>query len=182
MKRIIIVAALLLTPLAASAAIEPFPRNEIRLTPSVWLDAQKRDGDYLLSLEPDRLLYCFRVTAGLPAPGQAYGGWEDAKAGLRGHVVGGHYLSALAMMYASTGDIRFKERGELMVAEFAKCQAANSRGHVGGIPESFFETLEKGERGHIPFYTIHKMLAGLVALYEECGNAQALEIAKKEAL
>ncbi|MEI7903718.1 MAG: beta-L-arabinofuranosidase domain-containing protein, partial [bacterium] len=164
MKRIIIVAALLLTPLAALAAaplIQPFSRHEIRLTPSVWLDAQKRDGDYLLSLEPDRLLYCFRVTAGLPAPGTSYEGWENAKAGLRGHVVGGHYLSALAMMYSSTGDGRFKERGDLMVSELAKCQAANPRGHVGGIPESFFETLEKGERGHIPFYTIHKELAGL---------------------
>ena len=115
MKHLLTLTALLLAPLAALAAsppIEPFPRNEVRLTPSVWLDAQKRDGDYLLSLEPDRLLYCFRVTAGLPAPGQPYGGWEEAKSGLRGHVTGGHYLSALAMMYASTGDSRFKERGE----------------------------------------------------------------------
>ena len=66
------VIALLLAPLAAEAAslpVSPFPRNAVRLTPSVWLDAQKRDGEYLLSLEPDRLLYCFRVTAGLPAPG-----------------------------------------------------------------------------------------------------------------
>jgi len=182
----LLVAVFLLTQaggaLADLSGIEPFPRNEVRLTPGVWKDAEKRDGDYLLSLDPDRLLYCFRVTAGLPAPGSSYGGWEKADAGLRGHVTGGHYLSALAMMYASTGDVRFKERGGLMVAELGKCQAANPRGHLGGIPESFFDTIEQGKRGHIPYYTIHKLLAGLVAQYEECGNQQALEIAKKSAL
>ncbi len=181
----VILCALLFASPAAQAGllpIEPFPRNEVRLTPSVWLDAQKRDGEYLLSLEPDRLLHCFRVTAGLPARGASYEGWENAKAGLRGHVVGGHYLSALAMMYASTGDSRFKERGELMVADLAKCQAANPRGYVGAFPDSFFDTLEQGKRGAIPYYTIHKTLAGLVAQYEECGNAQALDVAKKLAL
>jgi hypothetical protein len=69
-----ILVALLLVPLAAlagSSPVAPFSRNAVRLTPSVWLDAQKRDGEYPLSLKPDRLLYCFCVTAGLPAPGQS---------------------------------------------------------------------------------------------------------------
>jgi DUF1680 family protein len=161
----------------ATPKIESFPRTEVRLTPSRWLDAEKRDGAYLLSLEPDRLLYAFRVTAGLPSPGTSYGGWEAANGELRGHIVGGHYLSALALMYASTGDVRFKQRGELMVRELGKCQAAS--GYLSAFPESFFDRVENDQPVWAPYYTVHKIFAGLLDQYELCGNANALEMATK---
>lgn len=175
--------ALLLAPMATQAAtlsIEPFPRHAVRLTPSIWLDAQKRDGDYLLSLEPDRLLHSFRVTAGLPAPGNSYEGWEADTCDLRGHFAGGHSLSALALMYSSTGDARFKQRGDLMVSELAKCQ--NASGYLSAFPEAFFERVENGKHVWAPYYTVHKVFAGLLDQYELCGNQQALEMAKKLAL
>ena len=165
------------TALAVPLPIAPFPQHEVRLTSSAWLDAEKRNGDYLLSLEPDRLLYCFRATAGFPAPGTSYGAFEDAECELRGHVAGGHYLSALALMYSSTGDIRFKERGDLMVSELAKCQAAN--GYLSAFPESLFDRVEANKPVWAPYYTVHKIFAGLLDQYELCGSQQALETAKK---
>ncbi len=165
---------------AASEPIKPFPRTAVRLTPSLWEKGQAQDGEYLLALEPERLLRCFRETAGLPAPGKAYGGWEAETGELRGHVAGGHYLSALALMYASTSDARFKERGDLMVSELAKCQNAN--GYLSAFPESFFERVENGRHVWAPYYTVHKVFAGLLDQYEWCGNQQALEMAKKLAV
>lgn len=85
---------------------EEFPMNELRLTPgSAFMQATQLNLEYLLMLDPDRLLYSFRVTANLSTQGaQPYGGWEAPNVELRGHFVG-HYMSATAMMYASTGNV-----------------------------------------------------------------------------
>lgn len=165
---------------AISPQIKAFPLTAVRLSPGLWLDQEKRDGDYLLSLEPDRLLHCFRLTAGLPAPGEPYGSWEKANGELRGHFSGGHYLTALALMYSATGDDRFKQRGTLMVSELAKCQAQS--GYLSAFPESFFDRVEAGKPVWAPYYTVHKIFAGLLAQYELCGNREALATAEKLAL
>ena len=91
-------------PIAFSA--EPFPLSQVRLLDGPFRDAMQRDEIYLLSLDCDRLLYSFRINAGLPTQARPYGGWEAPSGELRGHAVG-HYLSACALMYASTGDARF---------------------------------------------------------------------------
>ena len=109
----------------------PFDLADVRLLPGPFLDAQERDGAYLLFLEPDRLLHNFHVNAGLPPKAPIYGGWESS--GLGGHI-GGHYLSACALMYRATGDTRFRQRADYMVSELARCQAQSPAGYCHGHP------------------------------------------------
>src|SRR5262249_60705655 len=82
---------------------QPFALTDVRLLDGPFKQAMQLDAQYLLSLDPDRLLHNFRVNAGLPSEAKPLGGWEKPDVELRGHTVG-HYLSALALMYASTGD------------------------------------------------------------------------------
>jgi hypothetical protein len=111
-------------PIALSAESSPLP--QVRLLDGPFHDAMVRDENYLLSLDCDRLLYNFRVNANLPTEARPYGGWEAPKCELRGHSVG-HYLSACSLMYANTGDTRFKERVDRIVDGFAECQTAWDR-------------------------------------------------------
>ncbi len=157
-------------PLQARA----FRLEDVRLLKGPFRQAMERDGQYLLSLDADRLLHMFRVTGGLPAPGEAYGGWERAE--LRGHTLG-HYLSACALMYASMGDERFKARADAIVAELAKCQKAlGDSGYLSAYPESFIDRVEARQPVWAPYYTLHKIMAGLLEAYVHCGNRQALEV------
>src|SRR5205809_6333518 len=101
----------------------PFPLEAVRLLDGPFKQAMQLDQQYLLALDPDRLLHNFRVTAGLPSSAKPLGGWEAPNVELRGHSVG-HFLSACALMYSSTGDERFKEKASGIVAELAKIQNA----------------------------------------------------------
>jgi len=159
--------------------LQPFDLTDVRLLDGPFREAMLRDKEYLLSLDADRLLHMFRVTAGLPAPAEPYGHWEAAKCEVRGHFVG-HYLSACALMFASTGDERLKERAALMVRELAKCQAAvGSSGYLSAFPESFIDRVETTGKVWAPYYTLHKILAGLIEIHSRCGNAQALDVARR---
>jgi len=159
-------------------ALSPFPLQQVRLLDGPFLQAARTNQKYLLSLSPDRLLHTFRLTAGLPSTAEPLGGWEKPDCELRGHFAGGHYLSACALAYAATGDQEIKTRGDLMVAELAKCQKKLGNGYLSAFPESFFDRLRDGGRVWAPFYTIHKILAGHIDMYQLTGNAQALETAK----
>ena len=66
----------------------------------------------------------------------------------------------------------------LMVAELARCQKANGNGYLGAYPEALFERLARGEKVWAPFYTLHKIMAGLVDMYVHTGNEQALQVAE----
>jgi hypothetical protein len=163
----------------------PFPLQDVRLLDGPFRAAMLRDQKYLLELDADRLLHNFRVNAGLPSSAKPLGGWEAPDVELRGHSVG-HYLSALALMYASTGDARFKARGDLIVAELAKVQQALARrathpGYLSAFPEEFIDRVETRQRVWAPYYTLHKILAGLLDMYELCANQQALDVLKQEA-
>jgi hypothetical protein len=139
------------------------------------------DRQYLRSLPPDRLLHTFRINAGLPSTVQPLGGWEAPNCELRGHYAGGHYLSACALMYASTGDENLKKNAALVVSELAKCQAAMKSGYLSAFPVEFFDRLRERQEVWAPFYTIHKIMAGLLDMYVYCGNEQALDTAEKMA-
>ena len=163
---------------------EPFAIQDVRLLDGPFRQAMQLDQEYLLALDPDRLLHNFRVNAGLPSSAKPLGGWEAPDVELRGHTVG-HYLSALSLMYGSTGDARFKTRADLMVAELAKIQAADAvkfhPGYLSAFPEEFFDRVDARQRVWAPYYTIHKIMAGLVDAYQLCGNAQALAVVTKMA-
>jgi len=153
------------------------PLNEVRLLEGPFAQAQEWDHQYMLKLDPDRLLAPFRREAGMPKKADPYGNWESE--GLDGHTAG-HYLSALSFMYASTGDPELLKRLNYMVDELAQVQKANGDGYVGGVPGSkqFWAEIASGNVGAIrskwvPWYNVHKTFAGLRDAWMVCGNAQA---------
>ncbi|HYA48725.1 MAG TPA: beta-L-arabinofuranosidase domain-containing protein, partial [Burkholderiales bacterium] len=166
------------TTVAPKVAIRAYPFNlkDVRLLDGPFKQAMDRDLKYMLSLEPDRLLHMFRVTAGLPSSAKPYGGWEKADVELRGHTVG-HFLSASALMFAATGDPRIKGKADAVVAGLAACQKAlGAGGYVSAFPETFFDRVESIRPVWAPYYTIHKIMAGLLDMYEFAGNGQALDV------
>ena len=178
------IAFLFLVSGSAMAQMKPFALKEVRLTESIFKNAQEVDLKYILALKPDRLLAPYLIDAGLKTKDDQYGNWENI--GLDGHI-GGHYLSALAMMYASTGNAEMKKRLDYMVSELARCQAKNGNGYVGGIPQGkiFWERIQKGDidgsgfglnNTWVPLYNIHKLFAGLRDAYQFGGNQEAKKI------
>ncbi|BES84041.1 hypothetical protein PEC302107_17960 [Pectobacterium araliae] len=182
--------------MAASVAgrIRPLPLANVRLMPSIFLESLQANRRYLLELDPYRLLHNFYQFAGLETKGEVYGGWESDT--LAGHTLG-HYLSALSLTYAQTGDEPMLERVHIIVAELARVQAKD--GYVAGFyrkdsqgkQESGRKVFEEVQQGTInaaafnlngcwaPLYTWHKLLAGLLDAQSHCGNAQALAVAVK---
>ena len=159
----------------------PFDLTNVTLLPSPFQTNMLLDQAYLLSLDPDRLLYNFRANVGLSTSNAVpYGGWEAPGVQLRGHFVG-HYLSACSMMYASTGDPTLKARTDYLVGELAKCQAASpaagfNTGYLSAYPESYIDQLIAGQSVWAPWYTLHKIMAGLLDTYQHTGNTQALTV------
>jgi len=168
-----------------SREVQPFPLQDVRLLNGPFRDAMYRDYDYLLSLDPDRLLHTFRLNVGLPSSAKPLGGWEDPGVELRGHTIG-HYLSALSLMYASTGDEKLKRRVDYIVQELAKCQdkspsAGFHEGYLSAFPELFIDRVEQSKRVWAPWYTLHKIMAGLLDANQLCTNQQALVVLEKMA-
>jgi uncharacterized protein len=163
---------------------QPFPLSHVKLLEGPFLHAQELDHAYLLKLEPDRFLAWFRKEAGLKPKAEVYGGWESQ--GVAGHCLG-HYLSACALMYQATGDAKLKRRVDYVVSELAICQKANANGYLAAIPrgKEVFAQVARGEitsKGFdlngswVPWYTMHKVMAGLRDSYQLCGNKQALQV------
>ncbi|UCD48648.1 MAG: glycoside hydrolase family 127 protein [Phycisphaerales bacterium] len=166
---------------------EPFELKDVRLLDGPFKHAQDLQQQWLLELEPDRLLAWFRKEAGLEPKAPVYGGWESR--GVAGHCLG-HYLSGCALMYQSTGDGRFRQRVDYIVNELAVCQEANGDGYVAAIPggKKVFDEVSRGEirsagfdlnGSWVPFYTLHKLFAGLVDAYRLCDNDRALTVNRK---
>lgn len=165
-------------PPKAPLKAEPFSLKQVRILDGPFKHAMELDHKYLLSLDVDRLLHAFRVNAGLPSPAKPLGGWEELKSEVRGHSVG-HFLSACALMYASTGDEALKAKADRVVAGMAECQAKMGNGYLSAFPEEFIDRVEACKPVWAPWYTIHKIYAGLVDMYVLCGNKQALEVVTK---
>jgi DUF1680 family protein len=159
----------------------PFPMKSVRLQPGAFSTAAEVNRKYLKTLPPDRLLHTFRLTAGLPSSAEPLGDWEKPDCELRGHFTGGHYLSACALAFASSGDEELKRNGDLMVAELAKCQAQHKNGFLSAFPQELFDRLRDGVNVWAPFYTIHKVMAGHLDMYTLAGNEQGLDTVEKMA-
>jgi hypothetical protein len=154
--------------------VQPFPLGQVRLRTGPFQKMMEINRRYIDSLPNDRLLHTFRLTAGLPTSAAPLGGWEAPDIELRGHLVGGHYLSACALMYASSGDDDLKKRADQLVEELARCQKANGNGYLSAFPTEFFDRLHNGVKVWAPFYTMHKIMAGQLDMYVYTGNEQAL--------
>jgi uncharacterized protein len=166
--------------------LSSFNLDQVRLLDGPFKHAQEMDRQYLLALDPDRFLHNFRINASFPSAAEPLGNWESPSSELRGHAAG-HYLSAFSLMFASTGDKELKRRIDYMVAELAKCQAASPKqsfhsSYLAAFPESFFDRVDAGQRIWAPWYTVHKIMAGLLDAYENGHNAQALAVLEKLAV
>ena len=155
--------------LAAPPRIALFDLSDVHLLDGPFRHAMAMDQAYILSLRPDRLLARCREYAGLAPRDSTYGGWE--REGLSSHFVG-HYLSACALQYRATGDRRFLDRMTYVVDQLAECQKANGDGYVTGIPDGkrVFAEVKAGKIRSSgfqlngvwsPWYTVHKIMAGL---------------------
>jgi DUF1680 family protein len=164
----------------------PLPLTAVRLTGGPLKQAQDIDASYLLSLDPDRMLAFYRTRAGLEPKAPGYTGWDADGRQLTGHIAG-HHLSAVSLMWSATGDARFKQRADYIVAELKMVQDEHGDGFAGalqGVREAFGEV----SKGNIksanfdlnglwsPWYTLHKTFAGLRDAYRHTGNRTALEI------
>ena len=155
--------------------IKGFAFDEVKIKEPVLLNAYAKEQDYLLSLEADRLLAGFLETAGREKKADRYtGGWENSE--LSGHTLG-HYMVALAQMYAASEAPNIKARLEYVIDELAGCQAEDGYLFTSGV--EIFETLEKGGLAWMPWYNMHKLLTGLLTVYRLVGISRAFDIAKR---
>jgi DUF1680 family protein len=171
--------------------VKPLPLSSVRLLDGPLKTAQDQDAKYLLQLEPDRMLAYLRQRAGLTARAKPYGGWDGGGRQLTGHIAG-HYLSAVSLMWAATGDVRFKQRADYIVKELKEVQDARGDGYLGALAddkgvdgEVHFQELCKGaiRSGGFdlnglwsPWYVEHKIFAGLRDAYRYTGNRTALDV------
>jgi DUF1680 family protein len=161
---------------AQAAPLGFFALDQVRVTGGPLLEAQQSNLAFMKRVDPDRLLHSFRLTAGLPSSAQPLGGWEAPDCELRGHFTG-HYLSATALAYASTGDPDMRQRGAHLVAALAECQRTlNAGGYLSAFPMEEFDRLDQRRPVWAPFYTLHKIMAGLLDQHVHARNAQALPV------
>jgi uncharacterized protein len=181
---LILMLLLLFTWQTEAQSLKAFPPSSVRINDGPFYEAQQADLQYIIQLNPDRLLAPFLIDAGLAPKAERYPNWENT--GLDGHM-GGHYLSALSWMYAATQHPELKARLDYMLDELEKCQAKNGNGYIGGIPggQSIWKEISEGKivadnfslNGKwVPLYNIHKLFAGLKDAYALTGSKKALDL------
>ncbi|KAJ4355934.1 uncharacterized protein N0V89_003959 [Didymosphaeria variabile] len=164
----------------SGVSAHPFDINQVSLTSSRFMANQNRTLSYLKFVDTNRLLYNFRLNHKLSTSGAiANGGWDAPDFPFRTHMQG-HFLTAWAQCYAQLGDTVCRDRATSFVAELIKCQNNNkaagfATGYLSGFPESEFAKLENGtlSNGNVPYYAIHKTLAGLLDVYRWIGDTNA---------
>ena len=170
------------------AIIHQFDMSEVSITDPYYINAFNKDVEYLMSLEPDRLLSGFRTAAGLTPKASVYGGWENTL--IKGHTMG-HYITALAQAYKVTSNdtdttlnTQIKSRLDYIISELKLCQDANANtpngaGFLFASDKTQFDILEGKASGStwVPWYTMHKILTGLIDVYKFTGNDEALTVA-----
>ncbi len=190
MKQIIIALTVCLSTVSCikqkTSELQPFNLEDVRLLDSPFKNAENIDKEYLKELDADRLLAPYQKEAGLEPVKPNYTNWENT--GLDGHI-GGHYLSACAMMYASTGDTSMFNRTNYMVDKLVECQKKAGDGYLCGVPggRAMWNEISKGyidvatfslNNKWVPLYNIHKIFAGLRDAYIYTGNKKALTALK----
>ncbi|QIK79594.1 glycoside hydrolase family 127 protein [Sphingomonas piscis] len=168
------------------------PLGSVRLKPSLFADHVEANRKYLRSLEPERLLHNFYVSAGLPPKGERYGGWESQ--GIAGHSLG-HWLTASSILIANGGDPVLAAKIDRALDELALIQKAQGDGYIGGTTvqregkwvdgKIIFEEVRRGDirtqgydlnGGWVPIYTWHKVQAGLIDAYQLAGKRKAMPV------
>lgn len=163
--------------LPLETALSDFSMEDVKLLDAYTQNAFSLEVKYLKSLDAERLLKGFCEISGVESDAVKYGGWETSA--IQGHTLG-HYLTAVSQGYATSGDEELKAIADRIVTVLAECQNAET-GYLAAIPESHYAQIEQGNTAGtwVPWYSMHKILAGLVDCYELTGNEQALKVASK---
>lgn len=167
------------------AQCQPFQMNQVHLLPSRFQENMKRDSAWMMSIPVNSLLQSFRNTSGAFSSKEGgymtvkkLGGWESLDCDLRGHITG-HLLSAYATLYAQTGSQAVKVKADSIVNGLAEVQLAYGRGgYLSAFAEGLIDRNIQGKSVWAPFYTLHKIVQGLIDQYQIVGNEKALEVAK----
>jgi DUF1680 family protein len=160
-----------------------FDLKDVKLLDSQFKEHQELNEKWLRSFTNDQLLLAFKVNTGMRAEvrngAPILRGWEALNEEVRGHTMG-HTLSALALTYASTGDDYYKKRGDDLVRELAVIQETmNQGGYLSAFPERLIDRAIERIKVWVPWYTLHKIVAGLEDQYLYADNEQALQVARK---
>lgn len=178
-------------PLTGKVKVYSFDLNEVRLLESPFKDNMERESKWILSISVDRLLHSFRNTSGTYSGREGgymtvkkLGGWESLDCELRGHTAG-HIMSGLAYLYASTGDERYKIKSDSIIRGLAEVQETllqnGQKGYISAYSENLINRNIAGKSVWAPWYTLHKIYAGLIDQYLYCDNQEALDIVIKAA-
>ncbi|TKB43818.1 glycoside hydrolase family 127 protein [Thalassotalea mangrovi] len=179
--KVLLFVAFSYSSISVGTPLQAIPLTDVRITDGPFLHAQQTNLSYLLAMDPERLLAPYRREANLPVNTESYPNWENT--GLDGHI-GGHYLTALSLMYASTGDKEVLARLNYMVAELAKCQQQHGNGYLGAVPDGtrIWKEIAAGNiqadlftlnQSWVPWYNLHKVFSGLRDAYLYTDNQQA---------
>jgi hypothetical protein len=159
-----------------------FDLKDVRLLDGEFKKAMQQNHKYLIDMDVNRLLHNFRINAGLKSSAKPFGGWEEPQVELRGHFTG-HFLTACALLYSSTGDKRFIAKVDSIVNGLEECQTVlNKNGYLSAYPEELIDRVETGIRVWAPYYTLHKIFAGLIDVYVHMNNGKALDVCEKMAM
>ncbi|KAL2066664.1 hypothetical protein VTL71DRAFT_2736 [Oculimacula yallundae] len=186
---LIIYAALLLStvvgqtaPVKAETGVSAyaFELNEVHLDSGRWQQNEVRTTAYLKFVNIDRILYVFRNNHKVSTNGaQSVSGWDAPNFPFRSHFQG-HLLTAWAQCFAQQGDSTCASQAKKFVVELQKCQNNNgaagfTSGYLSGFPESEFVNLEAGKLtgGNVPYYAVHKTMAGLLDVWRLIGDNNA---------
>lgn len=163
--------------------VEPFPMTDVHLLPSRFQENFKRDSAWMMSIPVTSLVHSFQTTAGVFAGREGgymtvkkFAGWESMDCDLRGHITG-HLLSALATLYAQTGSAAVKAKADSIVDALNVCQQALGTGYLSAFPEGLIDRNIRGEGVWAPWYTLHKILQGLIDQATLCHNDTARAMA-----
>ena len=181
MKKLIVSLCIISCGISAATAqtIHPLKQwNTTQILGGDWKQLEQRDMQFVRSLDADRLLYFFRERVGTPQPNgcKPYGGWESTD--LKGHTLG-HYLTTLSLYYLQSGDQEAKTRIDHVVNTLRETQTKSGSGYISAFSEELLNRVEKDGSGWAPYYTLHKILQGLVDAYRYAGNKTALTAASE---
>jgi DUF1680 family protein len=169
---------LCLAAIASASPMQPFPLSQVRIGDGIFKDSMDVNRRVLDEIGVERALYCFRFNAKLPTgdakplaswatpePNGAFPGFYES-----------HYLSAISLMSAQTGDAKLREQVNYMVAELAKCQQALGGTYLFASPQ---EEFDPKRLDGVVWYRMHKLMEGLLAAHRHAGNAEALVVLNK---
>lgn len=163
-----------------SNILQGFSQSRVKLLNGTLKRKTELNRTYIMGLKNENLLRNYYIEAGLWSDSDKltdiHWGWESPTSQLRGHFLG-HWLSAAARIYATSGDMEVKGKADYIVSELARCQQENGGEWVGSIPEKYLEWTARGKDVWAPQYTIHKTFMGLIEMYQLTANKQALQIA-----